>query len=172
MAVSKRAHFAISQQLVPGLINAGLNGWIAWGMHHDKVVLPLWGHDGYAGDLVATGVLLPGITWLILRPLLLKQAAAGKAPALDGIPPPWASRFLPATFWRGAAAIGLVGGIIGLLVAVLLQGLGAPAIPGESYGWYKGLYGGLLPVLLQPSMTYAILRNTAATPVSGSRPAC
>ena len=73
---------------------------------------------------------------------------------------------------RANWGLGLVGGIIGLLVAVLLQGLGAPAIPGESYGWYKGLYGGLLPVLLQPSMTYAILRNTAATPVSGSRPAC
>lgn len=165
MTVSTRAHFAISQQVVPAAINAVLNGWIAWAMHHDEVALPLWGHDGYAGDLVATGILLPGITWLILRPLLLKQAAAGKAPALQGIAPPWASRFLPDTLWRGAAVIGLIGGLVGLLVAVVVHALGAPAIPGEAYGFWKGLYGGLLPVLLQPSMTYAVLRRSASVAV-------
>lgn len=165
MTLSTRAHFAVSQQLVPAAINAGLNGWIAWAMHGDKPALPLWGHGGYASDLIATGVLLPGITWLILRPLLLKQAAAGKAPALQGVPPPWASRLLPNTLWRGATTIGVIGGLIGLLVAVALHVVGAPAVPGSVYGIYKGLYGGLLPVLLQPSMTYAILRRTAPVAV-------
>ena len=168
MTATARTHFVISQQVVPFVINAVLNGWIADAMHGDKEALALWGQHGYASDLIATGVLLPGITWLILRPLLLKQAAAGKAPVMEGVPRPWATRLLSGTYWGGAARVGVVGGVIGLLAAVVLQLLGAPAIPGESYGWFKGLYGGLLPVLLQPSMVFAILRKpTSVAAASG-----
>jgi len=159
MTMSARSHFAVTQQLVPFVINAALNGWIAWAMHHEEAALPLWGAHGYAMDLVATGVLLPGITWLILWPLLRKQAAAGKAPALDGVPQPWCSGRLPGSPWGGAATIGVIGGVVGLAVAVLLHLLGAPDIPGPAYAVCKGLYGGLLPVLLQPSMAYAILER-------------
>jgi len=165
MTASTRSRFIVSQQLIPFVINAVLNGWIAWAMHHDNPAVPLLGNDGYASDLVATGVLLPGITWLILRPLLLKQAATGKGPATDGVPQPWGSRLLPSTLWRGAAVIGLIGGMIGLVVAGILLGLGAPAMPGETYAIFKGVYGGLFPVLLQPTMVFAILRQAGPVPV-------
>lgn len=164
MTASVRSRFIVSQQVIPFVINAVLNWWFAWAMHKDKAALPLWGHAGYASDLVATGVLLPGITWLILRPLLLKQAAGGKAPATDGVPTPWCTRFLPSTLWGGAAVIGLIGGAIGLLLSLALQGLGAPAVPGPEYAIYKGIYGGLFPILLQPSMVFAILRPVAQVP--------
>ncbi len=157
MTASSRRHFVVSQQLVPALINAAINGWIAWEMHEDAAAVHLWGEHGYATDLVATGILLPGITWLILRPLLLKQAAAGKAPATDGVPRPWASALLPGSLWGGAAAVGVLGGVIGLVAAGIMHLLGAPAMPGGTYAVFKGLYGGLLPVLLQPSMVWAIL---------------
>lgn len=164
MMMSARSHFVVSQQLVPFVINAVLNGWIAWAMHHEEPALPLWGEHGYAMDLVATGVLLPGITWLILWPLLRKQAAAGKAPALEGVPQPWCSGHMPGSLWSGAATIGILGGLVGLAVAVMLHLLGAPAMPGPGYAVFKGLYGGILPVLLQPSMVFAIL-DRARLPV-------
>lgn len=164
MTSSSRSHVIVSQQLVPGLINALINGWIAWKMHQDAAAVHLWGEHGYATDLVATGVLLPGITWLILWPLLFKQAAAGKAPATDGLPRPWASGLLPGALWRGAVAAGILGGLIGLLVVGVMHWLGAPSMPGTTYAVFKGLYGGLLPVLLQPSMVWAILARARLAP--------
>jgi hypothetical protein len=133
-------------------------------MHGDKASLPLWGDDSYAVDLIATGVLLPGITWLILRPLLLKQAAKGKAPSTDGVPQPLGSRVMPSTLWGGAAVIGLVGGLIGLATAGMLQVLGAPDVPGTAYAAWKAVYCGLFPVLLQPAMVFAILRPVTQVP--------
>lgn len=167
MPASARSHFIVSQQLTPAVINTLINGWIAWAMHADSAAVSLWGEHGYWSDLVATGVLLPGITWMIIRPLLRHQAAAGKAPAIDGVPQPWLSRFLPDGFWSGAAVIGVIGGLVGLVTVLLLQGLGAPAMPGKGYAVFKGLYGGMLPVLLQPAMVFAILRARRASVASG-----
>ena len=162
MAASPRLHFVLSQQLIPALINALINGWIAWAMHSDEAAVPLWGHGGYATDLIATGVLLPGITWLILWPLLRRQAATGKAPTTDGVPSPWLSRLFPGTLWGGAAMAGALGGAVGVLAVAVLHVGGAPAMPGRGYALFKGLYGGLLPVLLQPSMVWAILHRGGA----------
>ena len=164
MTASARNRFIVTQQLVPFAINAVLNGWIAWALHKHDSALPLWGKDGYAMDLVMTGILLPGITWLIMWPLLLRQAAAGKAPVTDGVPTPWGIKLMPSTLWSGAAVIGLIGGVIGLLVTVIVQGFGAPALPGSTYALFKGVYGGLFPVLLQPAMVFAILRQAPTAP--------
>ncbi len=162
--MSNRRHFIISQQLTPFVINGVLNGWIAWATHKNHPPASLWGAHGYWSDLVLTGVLLPGITWLILWPLIRKQAAAGKAPATDGVPEPWALRFLPSTLWGGSAVIGILGGLIGLVVAGIMHALGAPSLPAASYMVFKGVYGGMLSVLLQPSMVFAILRSVRAVP--------
>ncbi|MBL0089944.1 MAG: hypothetical protein IPP44_25970 [Ideonella sp.] len=153
--------FIATQQLVPALVNAALNGWIAWAMHREAVGLALWGGSGYASDLLVTGALLPGITWLILRPLLRHQALAGKAPVTRGVPVPWLSHLMPATLWAGLAVIALLGTGIGLMCCVAAQLAGAPAIAGTDYAWVKGLYGGLLPWLLQPAMVFAALRGAA-----------
>jgi len=164
MTASARSRFIVSQQLIPFVINAVLNGWIAWAIHKNDTALPLWGSNGYATDLIATGLLLPSITWLILWPLLFKQAAAGRAPATDGIPQPWGIRLMPSALWRGAVVIGLIGGFFGLVVAVIMQALGAPAMTGQNYAIFKGVYGGLFPVLLQPAMVFAILRQASLVP--------
>lgn len=168
MASSARRHFIISQSLAPTVINAVLNGWIAWEMHSEKPALPLWGGHGFWSDLMLTGALVPGITWLILRPLLLKQARTGKAPSLDGVPAPWATRYLPGSYWGGAAVAGVMGGMIGLLTAGFLHVAGVPAMPGATYAIFKGIYGGMLPIILQPSMAFAILSKASPVPVRAS----
>lgn len=164
MALSASARFALSQSLVPALINAGINGWIAWAMHGDQAAVRLWGHGGYSTDLVATGVLLPGITWLILWPLLRRQAAGGKAPATDGVPPPRFARLFPGSLWRGSAVVGIVGGLVGAASVAVMHALGAPEMSGGTYAVFKGLYGGMLPVLLQPAMAWRILRSAPPAP--------
>lgn len=155
----------LSQQLVPAVINGSINGAIAWAMHRDTAALALWGGSGYAGDWLATGALLPGLTWWILHPLLRHQAATGKAPSTAGVPRPWLSPRLPAGFWGGSVAIGAAGLALGVAACALAQVVGAPQIPGPAYAWAKGLYAGALTWLLQPVMLFAIL---AAAPPAAS----
>ena len=158
MALSARAHFALTQQIVPGTINALLNAAFAWWLHGTKDALHLWADPAYAGDLIATGFLLPSITWLILRPLLQSQARKGKAPALAGIPTPWLARWIPDRLWAGAVVIGLLGIVlVGGGTIVVLQLFGAPSFSGAGYTAFKGLYGGLFSFVLQPAMVFAAL---------------
>ena len=154
------AQFFMSQQLTPGLINALINGLIAWSMHRNTAVLGLWTEGGYATDLIATGLLLPAISWLILKSLLGRQVRQGKAPQLDALPPPKLLPFMPNGLWRGAFVIGLMGMIlVGLSSVLLLQVLGSPEIVGGDYALFKGLFALLLTVVLQPTMVFAAVKH-------------
>lgn len=162
MTSSARRHFVATQQVVPALINALINGAIAWAMHRGTSALALWGDGGYAVDLLATGFLLPAITWLILHPLLRRQARAGKGPELHAVATPRLAAAIPGTLWRGAVVCGLLGSGLGLVAVMLLHAAGTPAPDGAAYAVGKGLYGAALAVILQPAMVFAALRRPAA----------
>ena len=156
----KPAQFFISQQLTPGLINGLINGLIAWSMHRHTAALGLWTQGAYATDLIATGFLLPAISWLILRPLIGRQFKQGTAPQLETLPPPKLMKFMPTGFWTGTLVIGLMGMIlVGGVSVVLLQLLGSPDIVGSDYSWFKGLFGMLLTLVLQPTMVFAAMKH-------------
>lgn len=156
-------HFMVSQQVVPALINAGLNGWIAWAMHREATALGLWGDNGYAFDLLATGFLLPAITWWILRPLLQKQQASGKAPVLEGVRRPALLGWMRPSFWGGSVAVGVMGMVlVGGLTVLLMQLLGAPVFDGPDYAVFKGVFAAVLVVVLQPVMVFAALDRRPA----------
>lgn len=164
MPHSAARHFFVSQQLVPGLINAVINGAIAWSMHSPQARVGLWDQGAYAHDLLATGFLLPAITWWILRPLLRSQAAKGKAPDLHAVPMPLLARWMPSGVWSGALVIGLMGMLlVGGASVVALQLLGAPIFDGATYAWVKGGYALLLSLCLQPAMVFAALRGQQRT---------
>ncbi len=156
----KPAQFFISQQLTPGLINGLINGLIAWSMHRHTAALGLWTQGAYATDLIATGFLLPAISWLILRPLIGRQFKQGTAPQLETLPPPKLMKFMPTGLWTGTLVIGLMGMIlVGGVSVVLLQLLGSPDIAGSDYAWFKGLFGMLLTLVLQPTMVFAAMKH-------------
>jgi hypothetical protein len=158
MQTSTRQQFIITQQMLPGLINGLLNGGIAWAQHRDAATLGLWDQGAYATDLLATGFLLPAISWLIVRPLLRRQATTGKAPVLSGLSRPWLLRWMRPSLWGGTAAIGLMGlGLLGGGMVLALQLLGSPAFAGTDYAVFKGAYGALLTLVLQPVMVFAAL---------------
>lgn len=155
--------FFVSQQLTPGLINGLINGAIAWAMHRHTPVLSLWGEEGYATDLIATGFLLPAITWFILKPLLARQVAQAKAPQLDGLPTPKLLPFMRTGTGSGAMAIGLMGmTLVGCAFVLLLHVLGQPDILGSDYALFKGLFALLLTVALQPTMVFAAVKDAQA----------
>jgi hypothetical protein len=152
-----RRRFIVSQQVLPGVINALINGVIAWAMHRGASAIGLWDRGAYATDLLATGFLLPAITFLIIRPLLRRQAAAGKGPALAGVPVPRLARLIPSTLLGGSAIAGLLGTAVGAVLVLAMHALGAPAMTGTGYAVFKGAYGGLLSIALQPAMVFAAL---------------
>ena len=156
----KPAQFFLTQQLTPGLINGLINGLIAWSMHRHTAALGLWTQGAYAIDLMATGFLLPAISWLILRPLLGRQLRQGTAPQLEALPPPKLLKFMPRGLWTGTLVIGLMGmTLVGGVCVVLLQLLGSPDIVGSDYAWFKGLFGMLLTLVLQPTMVFAAMKH-------------
>jgi hypothetical protein len=158
MQVSTHQKFLITQQLLPGLINGLLNGGIAWAQHSDAAALGLWDRGAYATDLLATGFLLPALSWFILRPLLRRQAAAGKAPLLEGLPTPRLARWMSPSLWGGSLFIGLMGmGLLGGGLVLALHLLGGPSFVGVDYALFKGAYGALLTVVLQPVMVFTAL---------------
>ena len=162
MTRSATRHFFVSQQLIPGLINGLINGAIAGSMHGAESRLGLWDQGAYAHDLLATGLLLPAITWWILRPLLRSQSAKGKAPDLQGVPNPRLLRWMHAGVWSGALAIGLMGMLlVGGGSTLVLHLLGAPDFSGTDYVYLKGGFALLLTFCLQPTMVFAALRTSA-----------
>ncbi len=160
MHFTAHRRFFMTQQLLPGLINGLLNGGIAWAAHRGESAIGLWDRGAYASDLLATGLLLPGISWFILRPLLRRQAQVGKAPVLDGLAAPWLARWMSPSLWGGGLAIGLMGfALLGGGSVLAMQALGAPEFDGNGYAWFKGAYGALVTVILQPVMVFAALRR-------------
>jgi hypothetical protein len=160
MPTSTRQQFIVSQQVIPALINGLINGAIAWAMHRHTLELGLWDRGAYAVDLLATGFLLPAISWLIIRPLLQRQAAAGKAPLLAGLPRPWLLRWMHPTLWGGTAMIGLMGMLlVGGGVVLALQWAGSPDFAGTGYAAFKTAFGALVTLLLQPVMVFAALAD-------------
>ena len=158
MQVRTRRKFFMTQQLLPGLINVLLNGGIAWAQHREATTLGLWGDGAYAFDLLATGFLMPSLTWWVLRPLLRRQARAGKAPVLTGLPTPRLLRWMKPSLWGGSLAIGLMGmGLVGGATVLALQLLGSPSFVGTDYALFKGAFGSLLTFVLQPTMVFAAL---------------
>ena len=160
MQIPIQSRFFVTQQVMPGLTNGLINGGIAWGLHRGDTSLGLWSQGGYASDLLATGFFLPAITWLILQPLLRRQARAGKAPVLAGLPTPWLARWMMPSLWAGGLTAGLLGmGLLGGGAVLAMQGLGAPEFSGNGYAVFKGAYGALVAVILQPAMVFAILSD-------------
>lgn len=155
--------FFLGQQLLPGLINAAINGYIAWAQHGQAMKVGLWDGGAYAVDLLATGFLLPAISWLILRPLLLRQQSQGKAPCLEGQRVPRLLPWMPSSLWRGSLVIGLLGmSLVGGSCLLVALALGQPGFAGPDYAMLKAAYAGLLTLALQPLMVFAALRRAPA----------
>ncbi|BDI06248.1 MULTISPECIES: hypothetical protein [Burkholderiales] len=162
--------FFLGQQVLPGLINAAINGGIAWAQHGQSPKVGLWDNGAYAVDLLATGFLLPALSWLILRPLLRRQQSQGKAPCLEGQRAPRLLPWMPSSLWRGSLVIGLLGmTLVGGFCLLLALALGQPGFPGPHYAMVKAAYSGLLTLALQPLMVFAALHRAPTSAKSDNR---
>jgi hypothetical protein len=113
MSAAHRRYLILEQGVGSIVVNFLLNAGIAWGLFRGLEVVPLWGDQSIAGDTIATCLLLPLITCLIVTPTARHQVRAGRFPALG-----WTRSSHPALGWLPERTFrrGLVLGIAGVLV--------------------------------------------------------
>ena len=115
MSPAHRRYLLIEQGIGAAVFNFALNALIAWLLFRSQNVVPLWGDRSIAGDTIATSMILPFLTTLIVTPTARRQMRAGRFASLG-----WTRATHPRLGWlpRGTFARAFV---LGVVCAVVLS---------------------------------------------------
>ncbi len=150
-----------------GLTNAFFNGVICWYLIKTKADLTWWGEHSFAGDILATSLILPWIVAMIVIPLQRSKVRKGKIS-------PWYCtenshrilKFLhrfPQSLWLNGLYFGLLGMlIIAPATLTLLWVTGASIFTPMEYAIFKGVWAGCLAVCTVVPMLFVGLRADLA----------
>lgn len=145
------------------LLNAGINGAIAWAVFHRMAVVPLWGAVGIATDTVATSIILPVLTCVIVTLLTNWHVRAGRLPPLTSFVGSFAALRLPEGVWARAGSLALASLV--LLVPVTLMtfvGLGVDRLPFDRFLVFKVGFAVVDGILVTPLCARAALSRAWA----------
>ena len=164
---SAHARYLFVEQLVgSAVVNFFLNALIAWAVFGRLSVVPLWGEQSIAGDLLGTAFLLPFLTCLIVTPMARRQVGQRGLGGLgwSRTSHPWL-RALPAhTLWRGV----VLGGACVLSVAPFLVGtldiVGVQAMSVRAFVLFKGVLAALLAAGVTPIIALWAVAEVAPGP--------
>jgi hypothetical protein len=149
------------ETIANGIINAIINGGLAWLMLAGVDSLTAGGDNSYIADTTATAFILPFILSLIVISLNRRKLNAGK------ISPVELSRGnrlhanlarFPESVWGQAFLFAVIATLVTTpLVIGLLWMAGLPAIPPADYAIFKGAWTGILAAsLVRPAMLVAL----------------
>jgi hypothetical protein len=82
LTFSQWRYLLLDNGLGAAFLNLGINAAIAWAVFRHVAVVPLWGALGIATDTIATSVILPIITCLVVTALTRWHVRAGRLPPL------------------------------------------------------------------------------------------
>jgi hypothetical protein len=154
-----RRFLFVGQTIAPFIVNALVNGAIAWAVYRGLAALPLWGDKSIGGDALVTSFLLPLIICLIVTPLIRAMAKQGKAPAFDGALGGWLRIFQRSLFLRslvfGVASTVVLGGI----AVALLTVFGVQSLDFNAFIVWKTLYAGALAAIVTPVIALVALAD-------------
>lgn len=156
-----RKLLVIDQGAVAFVINVVLNGGIAWLLFRSASTIPIWGETSVGVDLVATAILLPILTCLIVSRIVGGEVRKGKLPPLpsDQIPiSGWSHRssFLRGVFLAGCAIV-----VFALPVVVALSIADAAAFGASAFIGYKAMWAGLMAGTLSPIVAWWALADAS-----------
>jgi hypothetical protein len=144
-------------------LNAVINGAIAWAVFHEVPLVPLWGAVGIASDTIATSLILPFLTCVIVTALTAWHVRAGRLAPLavtrGSMPGPW----LPEGTLPRAAFLAVASLV--LLVPVTLLGLvaaGVAELPFEQFLVFKVAFAVAAGLLVTPFVALVALARAAA----------
>jgi hypothetical protein len=144
-----------------GIINAIINGVLAWLMLGGGGSLTPGGDNSYVADTAATAFVLPFILSLIVISLNRRKLRIGKMPPVELSPEKLLharlARF-PESIWAQAFLFGVIATLVTTpLVVGLLWMAGLPEIPPATYAIFKGAWTGILAAaLVRPAMLVAL----------------
>ena len=151
-----------------GLTNAFFNGVICWYLIKAKADLTWWGDHSFAGDILATALILPWIVAMIVIPLQRRKVRKGKIQ-------PWhcdssssaalqlLNRF-PQSLWLNGIYFGLLGLlVVAPLTLLLLWIVGASLFTPMEYAIFKGVWAGCLAATTVIPMLLVGLRANVAS---------
>ena len=160
-ATRKFQRTVAAETLANGLINAILNGVLAWLTLRSVGSLTLGGENSYIGDTAATAFVLPFILSLIIISLNRRKLRQGKIDAIELEPNKWLHAILirfPTRLWAQALLLGLLATLItSPLVIGVLWATGLHEISPTDYAIIKGVWtGALAAALTLPALLLAL----------------
>lgn len=156
-----RRFLLIDQGALPTLPNLLINVVITWLMNRSSSVIPVWGANSIAGDLLVSGFLLPLITCFIISPIIAGKVRTGKLPPLLPEQCPH-SRWFRRPRWMRGVLLGTAGIIFGALPIIWALSLGqAQPFPLGSYVVFKAVWASMLALLVMPIISWWALANAS-----------
>jgi hypothetical protein len=148
-------HFIRVEQCVhPGLFNFAINGALAWLITRSHASLPLWGDGGIGVDLIATSLLLPLLTAVIVSRIIRGQVAQGKISALDPTQIDERGLHHRSAWVRGGVLALVVLAVAGGPLVLLLHLAEAQPIDTLSYVGFKAVWAGGIAMLISPVIAW------------------
>jgi hypothetical protein len=145
------------------LVNLVINGAIAWAVFHRALIVPLWGPVGIASDTVATSLILPFLTCLIVTALTGWHVRAGRQTPLMPLVAPLLGRWLPERLLARAGVLAVVSLVV--MVPVTLSafvGLGIDRLPFERFVVFKVVFAVANGLWVTPLVALAALSRAPA----------
>jgi len=157
---SAQRSFLVKDQVIgPIVINALLNGGLAWLALRHHAPVTMGGDPGIARDVLGTLFILPFLVALIANRLAKHGAQSkGLEPFRFGIEVPAWVRRLPSGRYARAALLGLVALVVlGPVLIGLLKALGVEAMSLGAFVVFKAVLAGALAGVVTPvSALYAL----------------
>lgn len=148
-------HFLRVEQCIhPGLFNFVINGAIAWLITRSHATLPLWGDGGIGIDLIATSILLPLLTAVIVSRVIRGQVTKGKIAALDPAKIDERGLHHRSAWIRGGVLALVVLAVSGGPLVLLLHLAEAQPIEQLAYVGFKALWAGGIAMLISPVIAW------------------
>lgn len=149
------AHAIRHERIINGLVNAAINGGLAWYLFKAQPVLLLWGSEGFGADLMATAFIMLFIVALIVVSIFRRKARLGKISATwdNGR---WLHRQLqrfPHSLLGSASMFGLIGMLVFVPPTLLVLSVSnITELTPAQYAIFKGCWAGSLAAVMVGSM--------------------
>ena len=154
---AQRRYLVLEQGLGSIFVNLGLNAAVAWALFRGMSSVPLWGSQSILGDTVATCMLLPLMTAIIVSALTHRAVRMGRLEPLPSARLPFAGRPVARGVALGALCVALVaplaiGGFVAAQTAQLSFG---------SFVAFKAGFAALLGLPVTPLVAWAALTDAS-----------
>jgi hypothetical protein len=161
---AQRRYLLVDNGVGPFVINLLINAAIAWLLFRNATRVPLWGQSSIAGDTIATSILLPLITCLIVTPIARGRVRGGHIAQLT---PEAAPKWLPRNTIARSVVIGIVCLILFTPLTLLaLQVLGVGSMTPRHFVYFKGMFAAVEGALVTPFLALWAISDAPRTGVA------